>query len=152
MWRALAVLFVVSAVCALALVVFTRISTSDPAVRRSSATASTSLALRQEAGDDGAQIDDEGFALAVGFTAPIHDSTSLLELREAVEVRGRLGLAVLEAEVNGFKLGFRAQGSDCARRHAPPADRPAEHLRRKVCRRGQLVSQGAGRWRPPRSA
>jgi hypothetical protein len=53
-------------------------------------------------------IEDGGFAVAAGFTPPIHEPTSLREMREALGVRGRLGLAVLEAEFDQVRLPFRA--------------------------------------------
>ena len=52
-------------------------------------------------------IEDGGFSVAALFTAPIHDPRSLGELREAVRVRGRLGLAVLQAEFDRVRLSFR---------------------------------------------
>ena len=60
-------------------------------------------------------LDDGVFSVAAEFTAPIHDATSLTDLREAVQVRGGLGLAVLKAESDGLKLGFRAPREEIAR-------------------------------------
>ncbi len=57
-------------------------------------------------------IEDGGLGVAVRFTVPIHDSTSLGELREAIRMRSGLGLAVLQAESDASRLGFR-----------PPPDR-----------------------------
>src|SRR5262249_8982944 len=53
-------------------------------------------------------IEDGGFAIASQFTAPIHDTGSLRELREAIQVRGPPGLAVLQAEFAQTRLPFRA--------------------------------------------
>jgi hypothetical protein len=53
-------------------------------------------------------IEDGGFAIASQFTAPIRDPGSLRELREAIQVRGPLGLAVLQAEFDQTRLPFRA--------------------------------------------
>jgi len=53
-------------------------------------------------------IEDGGFGIASQFTAPIHDPSSLIELREAIDVRGRLGLAVLQAESEQVRLPFKA--------------------------------------------
>ncbi len=52
-------------------------------------------------------IEDGGFSVAGQFTAPIHEPRSLGELREAVRVRGGLGLAVLQAEFDRVRLSFR---------------------------------------------
>ncbi len=59
-------------------------------------------------------IDDQGFGLAGQFTAPIHDPASLQELRAAIRVRGRLAMAVLEAESDQVRLGFRPPREDVA--------------------------------------
>jgi hypothetical protein len=53
-------------------------------------------------------IEDAGLSVATLFTPPIHDASSLLELREAIAVRGRLGLAVMQAESDAVRLRFRA--------------------------------------------
>ncbi len=45
---------------------------------------------------------DAGLALASQFTGQISDPSSLKELREAIEHRGRSGLASLEAELDGL--------------------------------------------------
>jgi hypothetical protein len=62
----------------------------------------------EEAFDGREPIEDGGFSLARAFMPPIHDPASLRELREAVGVRGRLGLAVLQAEFDRVRLRFRA--------------------------------------------
>jgi len=74
---------------------------------------------RTDRGDPGAivdqgLIDDGGLAIASKFTAPIHDPGSLVELREAIEVRGPLGLAVLQAEVEQTRLRFKAPREEVA--------------------------------------
>lgn len=61
-----------------------------------------------EAIDYACPIEDSGFALACQFTAPIRDPGSLREIREAVELRGRLGLAVVQAKSEQVRLPFRA--------------------------------------------
>ena len=53
-------------------------------------------------------IDDGGFGIVNQFTAPIHDPGSLEELRVVIEQRGRLALAVLQAESDHIRLPFRA--------------------------------------------
>jgi hypothetical protein len=58
--------------------------------------------------DDRAAIEDGGLGLARQFMSPIHDPGSLEELREAIQIRGRLGLAVLQAEFDHVRLPFRA--------------------------------------------
>jgi hypothetical protein len=45
-------------------------------------------------------LDDAGFAMATLFTGSIHHPESLAELREAVRLRGRIGLGVLQAELD----------------------------------------------------
>ncbi len=63
---------------------------------------------------DPVPIDDAGLEVARIFTAPIHDRGSLAELRSAIELRGRLGLAVLQAESDAVKLNFRAPREEVA--------------------------------------
>jgi hypothetical protein len=58
--------------------------------------------------DEQEPIEDGGLAVAARFTPPVHDPTSLREMRDAIAVRGRLGLAVLEAEFDHIRLPFRA--------------------------------------------
>src|SRR5579883_1895961 len=58
--------------------------------------------------DERGPIEDGGLAEADAFLPPIHDPSSLRELRQAVAMRGRLGLAVLQAEYDGVRLPFRA--------------------------------------------
>ena len=60
-------------------------------------------------------IEDGGLQAARIFTAPIHDPGSLTELRSAIELRGRLGLAVLQAESDAVRLNFRAPKDEVAR-------------------------------------
>jgi hypothetical protein len=50
------------------------------------------------------QFEDGGVGVANHFTGPVHDPHSLRELREAIRVRGRLGLAVLGAELDILHL------------------------------------------------
>jgi hypothetical protein len=50
--------------------------------------------------EDRASIEDGGFATATRFTGAIHNPESLEELREAVRLRGRIGLGVLQAELD----------------------------------------------------
>jgi hypothetical protein len=57
---------------------------------------------------DRAEIDDGGLAMASLFTGPIHDAASLGELRKAVGLRGRLGLAVMQAVSDHAQLGIRS--------------------------------------------
>ena len=59
-------------------------------------------------------IEDGGFAIASQFTAPIHDPGSLRELREAIQLRGPLGLAVLQAESDQIRLRFRTPDHEVA--------------------------------------
>jgi hypothetical protein len=54
-----------------------------------------------------AVLDDGGAGMAREFTPPIHDPAALAELRDAIAVRGPLGLAVLKAEYDRVRLGFR---------------------------------------------
>jgi hypothetical protein len=68
-------------------------------------------------------IEDGGLGIASQFTAPIHDRGSLDELREAIEVRGPLGLAVLQAELEQTRLRFRAPREEVA-----AAARLSEHF------------------------
>ncbi len=53
-------------------------------------------------------IEDGGLGIASQFTAPIHDPSSLGELRAAIEMRGPLGLAVLQAEADQIRIRPRA--------------------------------------------
>ena len=59
-------------------------------------------------------LDDGGLFVARQFTAPIHDPGSLQELRAAIQVRGPLGLAVLQAEFEQVRLRFRAPREEVA--------------------------------------
>ena len=65
-------------------------------------------------GFDEYALEDSGCDLASRFTAPIHDSGSLGELREAVAMRGGLALAVLQAESDQTLLRFRAPKEEVA--------------------------------------
>jgi hypothetical protein len=58
--------------------------------------------------DDRMPLEDGGLGVARQFTAPMHDPRSLRELGEVIRVRGRLGLAVLQAEFDHVRLPFRA--------------------------------------------
>jgi tetratricopeptide (TPR) repeat protein len=61
--------------------------------------------LRQDANFiDLHSFEDGGVGLATHFTGPVHDPQSLQQLREAIRVRGQLGLAVLEAELEQLHL------------------------------------------------
>jgi FG-GAP-like repeat/ASPIC and UnbV len=59
-------------------------------------------------------IEDGGFGIANQFMPPIHDPSSLRELREAIQARGLLGLAVLQAESEQIRLRFRAPKEEVA--------------------------------------
>jgi hypothetical protein len=59
-------------------------------------------------------LEDGGLSVAREFTPPIHDPASLRELRDAIGVRGRLGLAVLQAEFDQVRLRFRAPKEEVA--------------------------------------
>ncbi len=50
-------------------------------------------------------LDDGGIGFAQQFTGSIRDPKSLAQLREAVDVRGRLALNVLESELDQLHLG-----------------------------------------------
>src|SRR5262249_9573146 len=63
---------------------------------------------------DSDPFEDGGFGLATQFMPPIHDASSLRELREAIGVRGGLGLAVLQAEFDQVRLRFRAPKEEVA--------------------------------------
>jgi hypothetical protein len=77
-----------------------------------------SIAPRNRAGgtvlDEREPIEDGGLSVARRFTPPIHDPSSLRELRDAIGVRGRLGLAVLQAEFDQVRLRFRAPKEEVA--------------------------------------
>src|SRR5262249_9187055 len=59
-------------------------------------------------------IEDCGLGLAQEFMPPIHDPSSLRELREAIQTRARLGLVVLQAESEQTRLRFRAPKEEVA--------------------------------------
>jgi hypothetical protein len=59
-------------------------------------------------------IDDGGFSIACQFTTPIHDPKSLTELRDAIEHRGELGLAVLQAVFDHARLRFKPPKGEVA--------------------------------------
>ena len=65
-------------------------------------------------GLDAHALEDSGWDLASEFTAPIHDEGSLVELREAVAMRGGLALAVVQAEYDQIQLRFRAPKEEVA--------------------------------------
>jgi hypothetical protein len=52
-------------------------------------------------------IEDGGLGAARRFTAPIHDPASLRDVRDAIGMRGLVGLAVLQAEEEAIRLPFR---------------------------------------------
>ena len=112
--RALVAVFAVGTACAVAIVAIGLLASREPASRR---LPPADIPPGRPGADftDDARFDDGGFAVAAEFTGPIHESASLPQLREAVELRGRLGLAVLRAEVDGVKLGFRAPREEIAR-------------------------------------
>jgi hypothetical protein len=60
-------------------------------------------------------LEDGGVGLASLFSGPIHDPGSLKELREAIRVRGRLGLAVLGAERDQLHLDAHSPEADVRR-------------------------------------
>jgi tetratricopeptide (TPR) repeat protein len=62
---------------------------------------------REEVFIDKESIEDGGFDVASRFMVPIHDAASLQELREAIRVRSDLGRAVLKAELDRVRIGFR---------------------------------------------
>ncbi len=49
-------------------------------------------------------LEDTGVGVAVRFTGPIRDASSLAEIRDAVKVRGTLGRATLQAELAQMKV------------------------------------------------
>ena len=61
-------------------------------------------------------FEDGGLGLAVQYTGTIHDPRSLVELHDSIEKRGKLGLAVLRAE-----MGQIHAGSDMTREEATRA-------------------------------
>ncbi|HZW29560.1 MAG TPA: FG-GAP-like repeat-containing protein [Isosphaeraceae bacterium] len=63
---------------------------------------------------DGDSLEDGGFGMALQYTPPIHDPRSLQDLREAIGVRGRLGLAVLQAHFDHVRLSFRPPKEEVA--------------------------------------
>jgi tetratricopeptide (TPR) repeat protein len=58
-----------------------------------------------EAYIDYGQFEDGGLGIASEFTGAIHDPKSLSELRKAIEARGKVGLAVLQAELDHLNVG-----------------------------------------------
>jgi len=61
------------------------------------------------------QLEDGGVGVANLFTGPIHDLHSLRELREAIRVRGHLGLAVLGAELEQLHLDVHSARAELRR-------------------------------------
>ena len=53
------------------------------------------------------KIEDGGFGVASEYTGSIQDHRSLSELREALNARGRVGLAVLQAECDKLVVGVQ---------------------------------------------
>ena len=78
-------------------------------------------------------FEDGGYRTAVPFAAPIHDPTSLQELRESVRGRGRRGIAALKAKYERNHAGFSADA-----RAAPGADRARAVDRLPLHVRGEL--------------
>jgi hypothetical protein len=54
------------------------------------------------------RFEDGGFGMAVHFTGPIHDPTSLGELREAVRGRAARGIAEFQSQIAGLDLGAQS--------------------------------------------
>ena len=54
---------------------------------------------------DKAPFEEGGLAYAAIYTGPIRNSNSLKELRDAIQLRGRLGLKVLGAELDQLHIG-----------------------------------------------
>jgi hypothetical protein len=117
----LAVVCSVGALLIMVLAVFIGLATQPP-WRSGPRPAGVAPSDKSEIVVDTDPIDDGGFTTAAEFTGPIHDPTSLRDLRESIQFRGRLGLAVLQAEVDGLKPGFRPTKEEVGRevglRHA----------------------------------
>jgi len=101
---------------ALALVVLTLVNLASIPDEREARRPLPPMSKKRDPGAVLAQdpIEDGGLAIASQFTAPIHDPGSLRELREAIQVRGPLGLAVLQAESNQIRLRFRTPDYEVA--------------------------------------
>ena len=57
-------------------------------------------------------LEDGGLGFAQLYTGPIHDPKSLRELRDAIQARGHLGLAVMGAELDQLHLGAQSSGDE----------------------------------------
>ena len=79
-----------------------RVSTRPPRYRSGTSTPTRS-AIAPVIDQD--KIEDGGFGMANQYTGSIQDPRSLGELREAIEARGRVGLAVLRAECDKIRVG-----------------------------------------------
>jgi hypothetical protein len=51
------------------------------------------------------KIEDGGLGMAIEYSGSIHDPLSLSDLRESIEARGRVGLAVLRSECERLRIG-----------------------------------------------
>ena len=60
------------------------------------------------------KIEDGGFGMAASYTGSIQDHRSLRELREAIQARGRVGLATLRAECDRLRIGSQTPGEELA--------------------------------------
>ena len=88
--------------------------------------------------------------MATQFTGSIHDHRSLRELREAIQARGRVGLAVVAGRVR--PAPHRSADTPGRRSPGGPAflsARPARDVRRPIPRGHRLVAEVPGD-RPPR--
>ncbi len=61
------------------------------------------------------QFEDGGVGLATQFTGPVHDGRSLRELKEAIAVRGQLGLAIMRAQLELLHLDAHSAKADLMR-------------------------------------
>ena len=86
-------------------------------------------------------MDDECLSVAKEFTGSAVDPTSLHGLHELIGVRGRVGLAVLRAELDDLDVRPRSPGEG--------PERTGELLRRSACSR---CSKGVSRRQPSRFA
>ena len=83
--------------------------------------------------------------MASQYTGSIQDHRSLRELREAIEARGRVGLAVLRAECDKLvRRSPNTPGASGTRGPALLSARPARDLRRALLRGHRLVREVPG--------
>ena len=83
------------------------------------------------------KIEDGGFGMASQYTGSIHDPRSLGDLREAVQARGRVGLAVLRAECDELRIGPRTAPSKSRTRAGSGASAACSRCTRAVSPRRQ---------------